>query len=211
MIKNNQFIENFYNKNGRFPFIVIEGLDGAGKTTLAENLCKEFNIGLNYAVPDFLKEIRKTISKTKSPVATFKFFSLCNILRSSEFRNKTKKQIIISDRYLFSTISYHQEMLKQDLKESIDLFKSDLSFFWPDYVLYITADAEIRKNRITDRESEDFEQWYGDKVSFTPDLDKNYINVFEIFEIPYKVVDTSNMSIESSFDFVLKSLRNRIM
>ena len=86
-------------------FITFEGVDGAGKTTLAELVTRELKYKYLSAIPDLLSPLLPEISKTKSPLVTFNFFSLCNSIRSIEIKELLLKNGVIIDRYFYFFVS----------------------------------------------------------------------------------------------------------
>ena len=89
-------------KKGKF--IVLEGLDGCGKSTIGGILKKEYNaIALN-ALPEKIKPWLEKVGNTKLPEATFSYFTLCNLLKSQEIENLTRSgKDVILDRYFYTT------------------------------------------------------------------------------------------------------------
>ncbi|MEM4295843.1 MAG: hypothetical protein QXS91_03490, partial [Candidatus Anstonellales archaeon] len=86
--------------------IVIEGIDGAGKTTLAHYLKDKYKLPL-FAFPDYknfdiIKKFLHGEIKMNEKAAYLLF--LANITAKQEEIEMAKKCII--DRYVFSTISY---------------------------------------------------------------------------------------------------------
>ena len=201
-------INLFKKKMERFPLIAIEGLDGAGKSTLIKKINNAIGIQSFDSVPAELNALRIKTGHTGSPLATFKFFTLSNILRSFQFKQLVKKNTVVVDRYIFSTLTYHQIMLKHELNETISLLKSD-NFFWPDYVIFIIANATIRKERIAQRDNDKL-QWYGDQISFSPDIVEQYKMNFQNIGVSYGIVDTSKFNEKQSFKQLIKLIQTNI-
>ncbi|MCB1190966.1 MAG: deoxynucleoside kinase [Leptospiraceae bacterium] len=105
-------------------FISFEGVDGSGKTTLANMVTESLGYKYMSSVPELLNPLLPEMSKTKSPLVTFNFFSLCNQLRSIEIKKLISENGIVIDRYIFSTYSYHRLVLGEDVDASIRLIKN---------------------------------------------------------------------------------------
>ncbi len=182
-----------------FPFFVFEGVDGSGKTTLAQLLAKRLNLCYYSSIPDGLLSIQEQITATHSPIATFHFYSLCNLMRSNEYISNLNHSGVVADRYVFSTFAYHSLLLKQDLSAHFRIWQSDSNFLWPDVVIYITASPEVIKKRIANRSQSISPQWYGDKVSLEYNIPQSYERIFELVNIPIVRIDTTNDNAEESY------------
>lgn len=153
--------------NGRF--IVIEGLDGTGKTTqiqrLAKNLQKN-NISVQISAEptpnDSGKLIRRILSgEIKSdPWSTAALFLADRITHntaSDGIKATTEKgTTVISDRYYFSTFAY--QGMDTSLQWVMDIHYNCPVIRQPDLVLFLTMSAEKCIERITaNRKAEEIE------------------------------------------------------
>jgi dTMP kinase len=112
--------------------IVIEGIDGSGKTTLAKHIAKKYNLPF-YKFPvykDFkiLKDFLQG-KKALKEEATFLLF-LANILIN------TKEQKAVYDRYVFSSIAYAHSL---DIEKAVNIVNS-LPFLKPEILIYLDVD-----------------------------------------------------------------------
>ncbi|MBP7283465.1 MAG: deoxynucleoside kinase [Leptospiraceae bacterium] len=192
-------------------FITFEGVDGAGKTTLAELVTRELKYKYLSAIPDLLSPLLPEISKTKSPLVTFNFFSLCNSIRSIEIKELLLKNGVIIDRYFFSTFSYHRLMLGDTVDDVLKLYRNEKSnFLLPDIIIFVTASKEVIHQRISKRENgENKKQWYGDKISLSLDLISSYKITLDKMQIPYFHIDTSDKTPEEGCALILDYIQNR--
>lgn len=99
-------------------FIVFEGLDACGKTTLSSLYAKEMNTIVHNAVVPEAHDLRKIIDSYESKESAFLFFLLNNLLKSNEVSKVLNDKDIILDRYIFSTLAYqtfltHLELIKK--------------------------------------------------------------------------------------------------
>jgi len=139
-------------------FIVFEGLDGSGQTTQA-NLLRNFLEKKGFKVvltkePTLEtkegKEIKKVLEKKikKSPLSLQKLFAKDrekHLKRTIEPALR-KGKIVISDRYLFSSLAYGS--LDVSLKKLKELNKN---FLLPDLVFFLNVKADNCLKRIKKR------------------------------------------------------------
>ena len=88
--------------------IVIEGGDGTGKSSIAKELAKRIN-GVYYKTPSSLFwKIRHEIEATNDYNLIFYFYLTGTLHASYQIGKLLEKTHVISDRYFFTTIAYHQ-------------------------------------------------------------------------------------------------------
>ena len=144
-------------------FIVFEGLDGAGTTTqakiLAENLKK-----INKTVcldaeptPSPIGElIRETYLKKKASTTMLALALLYSADRENHLNNPdtgikkrlSEGSIVISDRYLYSSIAYQGVNIDPLIIENLNNYES------PEYVIYIDTPVDECLKRIDKRGDE---------------------------------------------------------
>lgn len=140
-------------------FIVIEGVDGVGKTTLAKSLCKQLK-GAYYKTPPTVFETINHKGNTfslkahlaqdfiDSPRARFLFYLSGVLLASKEISHLLKQSDVVCDRYLSSTMAYHFEA-DVALRE-LDL--APLQILQPDIELLLTIqDQDSLAGRLNSR------------------------------------------------------------
>lgn len=171
-------------------FIVFEGLDACGKTTLSSLYAKEMNTVVHNAIVAEASDLRKVIDSYESKECAFLFFLLNNLLKSHEVSKKLKNEDIILDRFIFSTLAYQTIMLGEDIVKSIfDNLKINKKIYLPEVIVFVRADNETINNRIETRGGT--VQWYGDAVTQNNCVESAYHKIFEWFDIPIVEVDTS--------------------
>ena len=129
--------------------IVLEGIDGVGKTTIALELKKALKkTGISAILyedyekkhPGFnsLKPLVKKIPITGSHL----FYLASAVYKSEEIRKLLKKHWVICDRYFYSTMAYHQA-------KGSNLKTNHLAcLLEPDYKFLLTINEETRKKRV---------------------------------------------------------------
>ncbi|WP_415721258.1 deoxynucleoside kinase [Photobacterium ganghwense] len=185
-------------------FIVFEGLDACGKTTLSSLYAKEMNTIVHDAVVPEAHGLRKVIDSYESKESAFLFFLLNNLLKSHEVSKTLKYEDIILDRYIFSTLAYQTIMLGEDIVKNIfDTLKINNKILLPEVIIFVKADIETINNRIGTRDGT--VQWYGDAVTQNNCVESAYHKVFEWFDIPIVEVDTSEKhgrSVEENYQLM---------
>ena len=144
-------------------FIVFEGLDGAGTTTqakiLAENLKKSNKTVFLDAEPTpspIGELIRETYLKKKASTTMLALALLYSADRENHLNKPEKKKkkrlsegsIVISDRYLYSSIAYQGVNIDPLIIENLNNYES------PEYVIYIDTPVDECLKRIDKRGDE---------------------------------------------------------
>lgn len=184
-------------KKGKF--IVIEGLDGCGKSTVSAILKRNYNaIGLN-AIPKELKPWLNVVGNTNLPEATFSYFTICNLLKSLEIEKiiSTGKNVIL-DRYVYSTYVYHKELLGNKIPEEVkEIYHKIIQ---PDLVIFLDVPQNIRKERINQRVGD--LQWYGDAISLKTDLTNSYFELFSDLKTNVIKVDNYKNNVSQTIEII---------
>jgi len=190
-------------KNGNKLFIVFEGLDGSGKTTLAKMLAADLN-GLYIASPPpFLETdgIRSIMDEKVSLETRFLYYLLANSCVSDEIKKARKSKIVICDRYLHSTLSIHKLLgvnINIDV-DSLGLEKPDISFF------ISVSDEKVRRRRIKERKK----KTKYDTIKEDKDFRKQYINYFQQRK-EFIFIDTTNENKKESLEKIKAEILRRI-
>jgi dTMP kinase len=141
-------------------FIVIEGIDGSGKSTLCKNLSKKLNeIGqktLDFFEPTkgvhgqkLRKYLRKEISLQREEVLELFLEDRAHSVSENILKNQKLGYHIILDRYFFSMAAYQGD----EITTSQKILEMNLSrnFPQPDLLFYLQIEPELAFKRIQDR------------------------------------------------------------
>ena len=140
-------------------YIVIEGLDGSGKSTQHVLLCKTVSNSLAIREPGFtpaveaIRNIVKDASINRSPRTNGYLFSAARAdLIDTIIRPSVNNGFhVISDRNWLSTAAY-QQVEGASMPDILHLARlATQEFFTPDLVIFIDVSAEVCRKRLHTR------------------------------------------------------------
>lgn len=176
-------------------FITVEGLDGAGGTTLVEGIKEEYPNAVTTAEPSTLwtgKQVRRCLSdETVDPLTDFYFFMGDRVQHIEETVRPADEagKLVISDRYADSTRAYQPVGLGQsrhfDSQTTAKLFIEETMAAWdyePDLTIYldISVDTAIERS--------DGDEKY-EKREFLEEVKKNYDALVDSESERFAVID----------------------
>jgi len=168
-------------------FIVIEGIDGVGKTTCARMLT-EMMRGYYYKTPPpIFKSIRTEIDLAGDFVTRFLFYLTALSKSSVEIKKILERKNVLCDRFIYSTIAYHKA-LGVDLS-FIDFQK--LPILSPDFTFYLWAREEVIRQRINNRAPKSIsDEWLEKDRKLQAKIHKEFTS------FPIHIIDTSDLTPE---------------
>ena len=126
-------------------FIVIEGIDGCGKSTLVNLLASKLKFHLLTSPPHELSEVRVLFDM--DDVAHKLFYAAANKIVSGKVgKFIATGNSVICDRYWLSTKVYSSVR-----KDDIDIDEVEKHLVRPDFTIYLYLDEAIRKERMNHR------------------------------------------------------------
>lgn len=180
-------------------FIVIEGLDYVGKTTIVSLLAERLN-GITYKTPpNFFQKIRRMVN-LRNPKFRFYFFLTSLLLASLEIIFLKKRQHIICDRYIYTTMAYHKAA---GVDVSLGFRFWEYFIFKPDRCFYLWARPEILEKRMNSRKNNSS----GDMIiknnkELREKIHENFLEFKDLFRLEF--IDTSEMNPKEIVDLILK-------
>lgn len=182
-------------------FIVIEGLDGSGKSTVAQGLAKTLN-GVYYKTPpkEYLT-IRSQVDNCGNRDAQLYYYLSSVFFASTQIQQLLNQgKIVVCDRYYHTTIITYKDVLEDtfpDIKDN--LFNLIKRFQAPNFVFLLTASKEVRAKRMQKRQliSADDLESLDDEIIEQTIFNYRKFNVIEIL--------TDNLSEEVVISKIIES------
>ncbi|XP_041609945.1 UMP-CMP kinase 2, mitochondrial [Vulpes lagopus] len=142
-------------QKGKFPVIVIEGLDATGKTTVTQSVSDSLKAALLKSPPACISQWRK-IFDDEPTIIRRAFYSLGNYIVASEIAKESIKSPVIVDRYWHSTATYAIATevtggLQHLPPAHHSIYHWPRDLLKPDLVLLLTVSPEERMRRIQGR------------------------------------------------------------
>ena len=194
-------------------FWVLEGLDGAGTTTQLKKLedyLQNKGIGVFRTAEPTIYEtgrfIRKVLSgEIKVPQSTIAYLFAAdrdNHINNQEYgivSHLEKGEIVISDRYLFSSFAYQSIGFDP---EAVKMLNS--RFPHPELVLYVDTPVEDCINRIDSRGSD--KEIY-EKLDYQTKVHENYESMFSSLPEGCRLIRVDGrLSREEIFDILIREI-----
>ncbi len=183
-------------------FIVFEGIDGTGKTTIVKRLAEDLKReGYEVFVTQeptktwIGRDVRRAIEEEKNGFTQALLFFADRAEHVKEIRENLDK-VILCDRYVYSTFAYQGAQLEREMgfEKAMEWFKQvyEPMRLDPDMVFLITVDPEEGIRRIYGREKkEKFE-----RVEFLRRVQEIYLRI--ALEYGFSIID-GNRGIEEIY------------
>ncbi len=188
-------------------FIVFEGLDGSGKTTIGEAVALATNAICIASPPSEYNVLRKFICDEGDHLTRFFYFLSANYMLSGRIQKLLKHNNVICCRYIYSTIAdlryyWQPQHVGDDLRRQLERISLSL-VLEPDLVIYLTCEHQERMKRIQHKiqnktiEADNINPQYGEVVheAYLEMAKKNWVTI-----------DTSHRDIKNCIDVVIETL-----
>src|SRR5437016_12049854 len=137
-------------------FLVIEGCNGVGKSTIVEYLCARVGASSFHYPPTFVSFRREVhLDESVAPLPRLAYYLAATLHLSDLVRAQLKQSHVICDRYLASPLSLmigESAMGETDARRLLEPFLSYLCK--PDPTLLLTAEHAVASARIHKRSLE---------------------------------------------------------
>lgn len=130
-------------------FVTIEGIDGAGKSTVVRMLATRLGAVCIKTPDERFSTERQLVERQGSAEEKYAFYLRSLEAQQVEINALLETGPVICDRYVHSTIAYQwpeAEPLPADIAECFP------SLAWPDRSILLTVSSEVSRERIARRE-----------------------------------------------------------
>jgi len=136
----------------KLPFLVIEGLDGSGKTKVSTSLSEQLDLELKGTPPEIIKHLKEFFDQQGESIRRA-YYSFGNYLVANDISSHSStnlKKGVVLDRYWHSTAAYAiaHELTNLD---KCDITRSDYNWpgdlLKPDMVIFLVVSEEVRRYR----------------------------------------------------------------
>ena len=174
---------------------MIEGVDGSGKTSIAKLLAEKID-GEYYHSPSRKIEFLHKLANASSPLFRYYYFLFGNYISSKEFKKILRKKQLVVDKYIYSTVAFHSEILGKKLELPKNLVT-------PDIIIYIKADWYLIDKRISERPNRSKYE----EIEFLKAVEKEYNRILKPLSNIIQI-DTTNKTAEQAVtEITLKILQ----
>lgn len=177
-----------------YPFIVIEGIDGVGKTTIGGMLAQELGAAFFQTPHGIWRRVRWLVENAH-PWIRFCYYLTATLAFSRMVSKVLYRQPVVCDRYIYSTWAHHFAYGCTSL-EKFDFHSLPLVF--PDKAFYLCVDSRERKRRVNKRSQNKPKD--KDEVS----LKKAHQMFLQFSDL--RLVNTTGLSKEESVQKILRCL-----
>ncbi len=183
-------------------FIVIEGLIGAGKTSLSRKISEKFNSKLileQFADNPFLPKFYKNPDKYSFPLELSFLAERYQQLKAELSTGDLFKSFLISDYYFPKSLIFAKSTLADDeynlFRKLFDIIHSSLPK--PDLYVYLHLNTQNALNNIKKR-GRSYEQAI--EADYLSTLSKNYFEYFKQEKnIRFLIIDTNGIDFVSNY------------
>ena len=169
----------------KYIFVSLDGVDGAGKTTVAELLSADGCFRYYKSPGGPFAQLRKEVDAHATPLERYCFYRLATQYDSAEISGLLKKSSVVCDRYIASTVAYHIAM-----DARIRVIHNNMGLIVPHFSFLLYASSEIRDRRILERA----------KVSSDIEIERNSAFLDRVAEIFMSLrlipIDTNDITAE---------------
>ncbi len=196
-------------------FITLEGVEGAGKTTLQQRLASSIQAKGHEVVttrePGATKvgqAIRKLVLdqelESLTPKAELMLFAADRAQHVSEIIAPALNRgaIVICDRYIHSTLAYQGYGRGLDIKHLELLNQQATNGLVPDLVLLLDLDPAIGLSRASGRKKEDWTRFEAQELNFHKNIRSGFLELAKDPKNNFKIIDASKEPEELYIDAI---------
>jgi dTMP kinase len=184
-------------------FIVVEGLDGTGKSTIAKQLAESLDYQYKKTPSDTFQKARSYFDVPEISTLERISFYLADCLKLSMQVQTNEELFLVVDRYFYSTLAYHLEQ-DPDLTRCFEPLVKNLRK--PDLVILLHTDFEISRRRIQERSAT---ASYEDKFLNREAFQRIFNNYLELIDAPKLIIENSG-TVEETLERIIQEIRTRL-
>lgn len=190
--------------------IVIEGLDGIGKSTVVNYLAKQYCAKLIATPPNIIKPFRSIFANNDNTDIRFTYYMVGNFIAGEEIKHTlfNQKQNVVMDRFYASTIAYIMGKSDDELpKIADDVYAWPKDLIQPDYMFVLTMNESDRIDRLINRSIEQNNELSKEDIQIKSNsliserINQIYKNIGCI-EIKVNKLDTTEMIASKIMDYI---------
>ena len=128
-------------------FLAFEGLSGSGKTTVAKLVAESIGATFYKTPPAPFDSIRNKVDRESDISARFHFYLASIVQASYEISKILKEKSVVCDRYILTTLCYHQAI-------GVEINLPKLFFeklLQPDHTFLVVCEDVVRLRRLQKR------------------------------------------------------------
>lgn len=190
-------------------FIVFEGIDGSGKSTLSFNLRsklikKNFDIWLTQEPYDL--GVKKLVSKIKSEKDKALLFAIDRNNHVDHIKELSDRfHFIISDRYVDSSLTYQYVLSKSLSQEWLREINEKGMIFEPDLIFYLNTPIDVAISRMKKRKKRDSLDYILDENSLKRIQDE-YLKLYKNNK-KVVIVDVENQNVDYLYNKLIERFK----
>ncbi|MFJ7306025.1 thymidylate kinase [Streptomyces sp. NPDC099088] len=199
----------YYYENAPNPVVVLEGVSGIGKSTLAEILAVRLSATRLHTLPDPHTGLSSTVNRRLRPLPQLGFY-LSGLLHASDrIREAQAHGPVVADRYMSSVIACHAAAHRVPVDVVNAFLKPFQSYLAPaTRTYYLRCSEEVLRARMTTKS--DLKSDDTDLLTIPDRLPRLVDNFTQVAEDDDTAVwlDTDDKTPQELADWVLTDLEN---
>lgn len=179
--------------------VVIEGVDGTGKTTIAKLVATRLGYTYVYCPPPIMAAIRREVEQLRDFNARFYYYLACGMVLQPALEELLREgQSVVVDRYIYSTFAMHRALGVQT--GAVDM--RSLPIRWPDKAFLLVANREVRQYRCSKRgDTQDYDK----RIEQSEQLLERAQQIYMEYD-DFTIIDTSERDVEFVYSRLLEEL-----